>query len=350
MSHGRVLFLTYELDVPSFRYRMRCLFGDLAERGWTIREEEFPRGRYFLRTWERRQQLAWADVVVISKINLNRPEAALLRRYGRRVVFDFDDAIYVRKPRTYTDVPDESPWRRGKFLATCRIADVIVAGNETLASAARPSGKRIVVLPTPVNVHAYDRPGRARDDQFIVVWIGRPENLMYLELARPALARLAQRYPALRLRIVCSEFPDWKEIEIERVRWSPDSEIEALTSAHVGIMPLTDNAWTRGKCAFKLLQYMAASLPCVASPVGANCQAVRDGITGFLADSDAGWEQALERLMESPALRARLGVAGRESAAERYSVGVHSKRYADLLSEVLSDGLPASTVAGRSVG
>jgi glycosyltransferase involved in cell wall biosynthesis len=350
VNQRRALFLAYDLDAPSFRYRMRSLFGELAQQGWAIQEEEWPRGRYLLRTWERRRQLAWADVVVISKINLNPPEAALLMHYGHRVVFDFDDAIYVRKPRSHTDIPDESAWRRGKFLATCRIADLVVAGNETLAAAAQPAAKRISVMPTPVNLHAYDRASRAHDGRFTVVWIGRPENLIYLELARPALARLAQRHPALRLRIVCSEFPDWSEVEIERVPWSSDSEIEALTTADVGIMPLTDNAWTRGKCAFKLLQYMAASLPCVASPVGANCQAVLDGITGFLVEGDAAWEQALERLMESPALRARLGAAGRALAEERYSVRRYSENYAELLSEVIRSEPPVSARAGKLAG
>ncbi len=96
-------------------------------------------------------------------------------------------------------------------------------------------------------------------------------------MIRPALARLASRHPALKMRVICSRFPDWPEVNIERVAWSSATEAQSLAAAHIGVMPLTDDAWARGKCAFKLLQYMAAALPCVASPVGANTEAVIDG-------------------------------------------------------------------------
>ena len=108
---------------------------------------------------------------------------------------------------------------------------------------------------------------------------------MYLEMIRPALARLAARHPALSVRVICSAFPDWPEIRIERIPWSAATEAASLAAAHIGVMPLTDDEWSRGKCAFKLLQYMAAALPCVASPVGANTEAVVDGVTGFHARS-----------------------------------------------------------------
>jgi glycosyltransferase involved in cell wall biosynthesis len=333
---GRALFLAYDLDAPSYRYRMRSIFGALTECGWSIQEDAWPRGRYLLRTWERRRGLAASDVVVVSKVNMSAPEAALFAHYRQRCVFDFDDAIYVRKPRGVSDTPDESVWRRRKFLATCRAADVVVAGNEELANAARPSARWIEVFPTAVNLEDYRPSARIEHDHFTIVWIGRPENLIYLELVRPGLARLAQRFPSVRLRVVCSEFPAWSDVEIERVPWSPHSEVEALSTADVGIMPLTDNAWTRGKCAFKLLQYMAASLPCIASPVGANLEAVRDGVTGFYADTDAAWESALEKLMHSPELAAKMGAAGRAHAEKHYSMQAYARNYTQLLSRLVA--------------
>lgn len=334
--NGRALLLAYDLDAPSFRYRMRSLAGALAAHGWTVSEEALPKGRYLLRTWERRERLSWADVIVISKINLTSPEAALFAHFGKRRVFDFDDAIYVRKPRRLGDPPNESAWRRNKFLATCRSADLVVAGNEVLAAAARPAARQVAVMPTPVNLEDYGPARREADGRFTVVWIGRPENLIYLELARPALARLARHHPELRLRVVCSEFPDWTDVEIERVPWSVQGETRALMTADVGIMPLTDNEWTRGKCAFKLLQYMAASLPCVASPVGANCEAVRDGVTGYLPTDDAGWESAFEQLIASPERRRTFGAAGRALAEARYSMQAYSRGYVRLMSDLLA--------------
>jgi glycosyltransferase involved in cell wall biosynthesis len=166
------------------------------------------------------------------------------------------------------------------------------------------------------------------------VWIGRPENLISLELVRPALAGLARQLPELRLRVVCSHFPQWSELEIEAVPWSVDSEVEALTTADVGIMPLADDAWSRGKCGFKLLQYMAASLPCVASPVGANTSVVEHGVTGSLAASADEWQSALHRLLTDRALRQKMGAAGRERAENHYSMHTYCSRYRELLTEL----------------
>ena len=129
-------------------------------------------------------------------------------------------------------------------------------------------------------------------------------------MVRPALARLTARHPGLKVRVICSAFPAWPEINVERIAWSEASEADALAAAHIGIMPLTDDEWSRGKCAFKLLQYMAASLPCVASPIGANTEAVIDGVNGFHAATVRDWESRLEELIVSPELRARFGAGG----------------------------------------
>jgi glycosyltransferase involved in cell wall biosynthesis len=205
-----------------------------------------------------------------------------------------------------------------------------------LARVARPAARAVAVLPTALDPGRY-RPTRATADlPPTVVWIGSPENLVYLELVRPALARLTARLPGSRLRVVCSDFPDWPEIEIERIKWSPETEVDALTTAHVGIMPLSDDEWARGKCAFKLLQYMAASLPCIASPVGANAEAVLDGVTGFHAPDDARWEWALEQLLRSAELRARFGAAGRAHLDRQYALAPYTARYLELLGTIVA--------------
>ena len=126
------------------------------------------------------------------------------------------------------------------------------------------------------------------------------------------------------------------DVRIDPVLWSPANEIAALASSHIGVMPLTDDEWSRGKCAFKLLQYMAASLPCVASPVGANTEAVLENETGFHASNSAEWEAALERLIRSPELRARLGAAGRRLVEERYGVRNYQTRYVALLASLVA--------------
>ncbi len=324
------LLLGYDLELPSFRHRMRSIVAPLQRAGWQVRMERLPSGRYGLRTWERRELLRWADVTVLHQIKLSGLEARLIAAYARHRIFDVDDAIYVRKPGRLGDPVNGSAWRRRKFAATCRWVDVVAAGNDVLAGAARPTARAIDILPTSLDASAYHATSARPDDPPTITWIGSPENLIYLELARTALASLTLRHPRLRLRVICSRFPDWPEVNVEPVQWSSATEADALAAAHIGIMPLTDDEWSRGKCAFKLLQYMAASLPCVASPVGANTEAVLHGINGFHARDDAEWEARLEQLIESPSLRERFGAAGRAHVERRYAMLTYQTRYVAL--------------------
>src|ERR1700722_413617 len=321
------VLLGYDLEQPSFRHRMRSLIGTLEAAGWQVRTERFPSGRYGLRTWERRSLLREADVVVLHQIKLSAIEARLFAGFSRRRGFDVDDAISVRNPRRLGEAADDSPWRKRKFAATCRWVDTVAAGNDVLAAVARVPARDVEILPTSIDAAA---------DPPTVVWIGSPENLIYLEMIRPALARLASRHPALKMRVICSRFPDWSEVNIERVEWSSATEAQSLSTAHIGVMPLTDDEWARGKCAFKLLQYMAAALPCVASPVGANTEAVIAGVNGFHARTTEEWERHLESLIRSPELRARLGAAGREHVESRYALRTYQARYLELLARLAS--------------
>jgi glycosyltransferase involved in cell wall biosynthesis len=333
---SNIVLLGYGLDQPSFRHRMRTLVDPLRDAGWQVRTERFPSGRYGLRTWERRELFRWADVTVLHQIKLSSIEARLFAAYSRGLIFDVDDAIYVRKPRRLGDVPDESAWRKKKFAATCRWADAVAAGNDVLAGVARTSAREVVVLPTSIDIASYQPTTAGPSDPPSVAWIGSPENLIYLDMIRPALARLTKRHPALKLRVICSEFPQWGDVAVERVAWSSATEAQSLAGAHIGVMPLTDDAWSRGKCAFKLLQYMAAALPCVASPVGANTEAVLDGINGFYATDVDEWERSLERLIVSPQLRASFGEKGRAHVQERYSLRAYRDNYLSLLARVAS--------------
>jgi glycosyltransferase involved in cell wall biosynthesis len=330
------VFLSYDPQVPSFRYRVAPVVAELTRRGRDCRVARLPSGRYGRRLLELQPTLSGARVVVVAKINFSPPEPWWLRRMCRRLVFDFDDAIYVRRPRAPGLPPGESRWRRWKFAATCAAMDLVIAGNETLAAAAAPHSRRVVVVPTPVDVDRYRAADFGAPRPPTLVWLGRPENLDYLELVRPALAALTRRWPDLRLRVICSEFPDWPEVEIERVPWSIESEVSGLATADIGLMPLADDEWTRGKCAFKLLQYAAASLPCVASDVGANREAVLDGASGFLVAPGASWESALTPLIESAELRASFGRRGREHVAQNFAADVVSRRCAALLDELAS--------------
>jgi hypothetical protein len=198
----------YQHSQPSFRYRMLSLVGALEAAGWTVHLETYPAGRYGLRTWERRALLTRSSVVVLHQIKLSDVEARLFAAFAPRVIFDFDDAIYVRKPRRLGEPAGDSWWRRRKFAATCRAVDVVVAGNDVLARAAAPYAQRLVILPTALDTSVYRATTATQDDPPTIAWVGSPENLVYLEILHPrlracrrAIPRCASRSSARSFRI-----------------------------------------------------------------------------------------------------------------------------------------------------
>lgn len=332
----RALFWTYDAQEPSFRHRMLTTRDELVDRGWHCEVETLPKGRYLRRVLERRESLRSADVVLLHRIKLTPVEFRPLRRLCRSLVFDVDDAIYYRRPRTLGEPPDKSRFRQYKFSRTSAISDLVMAGNDCLAARARRSAEWVEIVPTPVDLAPYEA-SPATWTPTTLVWIGLPENLPYLELVRDVLAELAAEQQDLTLRVVSAEFPDWPEVPIEKVPWSSGTEADSLCSAGIGIMPLTDDEWTRGKCAFKLLQYMAAGLPCVGSAVGANLEVVVNEQTGFLASDRAEWARTLRTLLEDPGTAADMGSEGRERVRRLYDIRVVSAHAADLVEKLVGN-------------
>jgi glycosyltransferase involved in cell wall biosynthesis len=194
----------------------------------------------------------------------------------------------------------------------------VLAGNRHLAEHARSRNPAVTLLPTCVDPDAVPARTHGPSDRPVVGWIGTPGNLAHLAAAAPALAALAHEASFV-LRIVSSEPWDHPGVPVESVPWSARSEAEEIARFDVGIMPLRPTPDAEGKCGLKLLQYAAAGVPAVATPIGVNREIVRPGETGFLAEDDAGWEGALRRLLADAGLRGRLGRNARTDARERWS-------------------------------
>ncbi len=224
------------------------------------------------------------------------------------VVLEFDDAIYL------------TPFHGAKLARLAAAARIVIVGNAELARFVASRAREVAIVPTVVDVERYrPRAGHRDGDRLVVGWIGLPWNLPALErLARP-LARLAREVP-LELRVISTAAPRIPGVAIRLVPWSAADEPAMLADLDIGVMPLPDDAWSRGKCGLKLLQYMAAGVPAVASPVGVNREIIADGDNGRLAAGDDEWFGALRDLARSPSLRARLGASGRRSVEERYSL------------------------------
>jgi glycosyltransferase involved in cell wall biosynthesis len=254
----------------------------------------------------------------------------LLRARQRAIVYDFDDAIYlpyVSPTNRYLSYL-KFPW---KTRALCRLAAAVTAGNRSLAEYASRYNERVSVVPSTVSMREYrPRPDPAAGRMPVVGWTGSHSSLSYLSLLREPLRALRARRPFSLLVIGVGAF-DVPGLDVECRPWSAATEVRDLWDMDVGLMPLPDEPWARGKCGMKAIQYMGVGIPAVVSPVGANREIVVDGVTGLHASSDAQWVDSLHRLLGDEPLRRRLGAAGRELVRERYSAEAQAPRVAEVL-------------------
>lgn len=244
----------------------------------------------------------------------------LLARQGVPIILDFDDAIWV---------PYVSPANKhlsyakcfGKLAQICRLSARVMVGNGYLAEYAQRYNPNVTIVPSTIDTDVYVvRPYErlTKGHPVTIGWTGSYSTLQHLDMIRGVLTKLSSRY-AFRLHVIGSGRYAVDGVQTVAQEWRSDSEVGDLHRFDIGMMPLPDNGWTRGKCGMKMLQCMAVGVPVIASPVGANREIVNDGVTGFLAESEAQWFAKLSRLIESPDLRVKIGLAGRRVVEERYS-------------------------------
>lgn len=261
---------------------------------------------------------------IIERIVLNR---------GKPVIYDFDDAIFHQ----YDE--HANPFIR-YFLGTklqplMHGASLCLCGNNYLKAYADRFSNYTEILPTVIDTTKNVPSSQRRDEgqPIVIGWIGSPSTWVFVQPVMPLLQRLSEELN-LTIRVVGAGRPAALSFRFDFVEWSEDTEISALQSMDIGIMPLPDDPWARGKCGLKLIQYMACGLPVIASPVGVNCDLVDEGVNGILASSEREWEAAIRRLVASSALRADLGARGRKKVVDLYSLHVHGPRLAALVREV----------------
>jgi glycosyltransferase involved in cell wall biosynthesis len=287
--------------------------------------------------WRRIRALAHVgrvDLVWIEKEALPWWPAWLERWMLRKApyVLDYDDAIF----HNY----DQHPLRFVRFLYRHRIdhlmrsAHTVITGNEYLAQRALGSGaKRVELVPTAIDLDRYSIKSNLESShhELRIVWIGSPSTVRYLTMLQDSLVELGQKFK-FTLRIIGGGKIDLPGVNVEYLQWSEESEASLIRACHIGVMPLQDSPWERGKCGYKLIQYMACGLPVVASPVGINAQIVEQGINGYLAETSKDWIQALTRLMADSELRQRMGKTAREKVERCCTVQVNAPRLASILS------------------
>lgn len=264
-------------------------------------------------------------------------ERAVLPR-GVPLVLDFDDALFHQYDAHRNGAVRALLGRKLDRLAGR--ADLVICGNAYLEDWARRHAGRTARVPTVVDT-AHFAPGAARSGGAVTLgWIGSPSTWAFVRPVLPAIGRLATRH-GVTFRSVGGGSGAEGLAHVDAHPWSEVGEVGHLRSMDIGIMPLDDTPFARGKCAYKLIQYMACGLPVVASPVGMNAEVVEHGVNGFLARTEAEWELALATLAGDPALRQRMGAAGRRKVAADFSLDAHGPRVAELLVGV-AGGRPAA--------
>lgn len=274
------------------------------------------------------------DVCLIEHEALPWMPVALERVLGPRTprVIDFDDAAFHRYDQHRSRIVRSMLGSR--IDTVMQMAHTVIAGNEYIAARAQVAGaRRLERLPTVVDLSRYPVPA-ARvprvDAEVRVVWIGQPTNVRYLSMVLDALERVGGEYPLL-LRTVGAKGPSLTCVRTESIEWTETDEARLLGECDIGIMPLPDEPWERGKCGYKLIQYMACGLPVIASPVGANTAIVRQGQTGFLCRTFEEWTEALLELVRSARLRRQMGLAGRAVTEAEYSLDIAAPKLAKIL-------------------
>ncbi len=323
----RIAFLVTRLNKPSARYRVFQYLPILERIGFVPEVHVIPDSG--LKRMKLFAGMAGYDICFLQKKLLNNLEWRVFRKNSKKLVYDFDDAVIYKDS---ANTRQTSLLRSRKFLRTVGGSDLVIAGNEYLRGLALKKNPGTIVIPTSVDMTRYtEKPPESPSGTVTLGWIGSSATIFYMEKMKDVWDRLFERYPHVMLKIVSDTFFDCTRIPVIKKKWDYEEEIDDLHSFDIGLMPLTDDPWSRGKCGFKLLQYMAVGIPGVCSPVGVNRGIVTDGLNGFLADGEDEWIGKTGRLIESAELRKEMGRKARETVVRNYSTDLAGEKLAKAL-------------------
>ncbi len=329
--------LTAGKNIPSSRFRMRQYIPRLAENGVVVQEHKpfSEKTCYFPGPFKAMTKFGGlfrsrdADMVWICRGFVEGYET-FERLLKRPRILDVDDAVWLRRPFGRFTVPD-----------IARAMDAVIAGNSYLADYFGKYCKEVHIVPTAIDLDRYTlRPESAHEssETFVIGWTGSSSNFKYLDTIEPVLSRFIQEHDLAELMLIADRPWEYRLLPPEKVRfirWSVEEEVRVLHSMTVGLMPLADDKWTRGKCAFKMLQYMAVGLPVIVSPVGMNRDVLEKGDVGLEAISPEQWYEALVSLYKDRSLGVKLGSEGRKVVEQFYNADIVARDLADIFKSLL---------------
>lgn len=334
----RVAALTGGTSVPSARFRVRQLIAPLGREGIVM--EEMPASLSAYPPASKALRPLWLGASLCARLpqvlSTYRYDAVFLQRELLSTLYTLER--FTHRPRVF-DV-DDAIWLhpRGAFAARLAAAcDAVICGNAYLADYFSRFNHRVSVVPTAVDTAVFVPAPVRQAHTPVVGWVGTAGNFRYLYHIEPALKTFLDRVPEAQLWVMAESPPALRLLPADRVvfrQWAPDAEVAMIQGLTVGIMPLEDSEWARGKCSFKMLSYMSCAVPVVVSPVGMNREVLARGSCGYGADSDAEWVEALESLCLSPDKARAYGECGRAIVERHYSTGAVTPQVAEVIRDV----------------
>ena len=317
-----ILFFAHHIDAITNPngYRIQQYFPYLEKSGFDVGHLTTKAGIPVLI-----RALRHADVVYVQRLLPDLVKRYLLRRFGKKIIFDFDDAIMYGTRK-------ESSTRKRRFRSMVKLSDAVFCGNAFLLSEAKKhKTENVFYVPTVVNTADYPVKEHLFAEPAVVGWIGSASTLRYLSDIAPLFASPPRNTT---FKIVADKPPTMMGALTVFEKWSGEKEKQMLLNFDVGIMPVRDDIWSRGKCGLKLIQYCASGLPSISHPFGVSREIIEEGQNGFLRQHIEEWREAIDRLKNDVALRKRMGRRARAIAEERYSLKVWGPRVAGMINSV----------------
>jgi glycosyltransferase involved in cell wall biosynthesis len=340
----KILFLTAGKNAPSTRYRVLQFIEKLSEDGIssTIKyaDEGNTKIARILNKIATLLTMDKYDIVFLQKPNyvLHRPLLQIFLKKKRKIIFDFDDAIFI-DPET-DNLRDKETLN--KINEIIRISSAVITGNSFLESYTKQYNDNTYIIPTVIDTSKYYR-YRIKENSVITIgWIGTKGNIKHLLMIKSILKRVLQRGNVRFMLVSNIGEKLFRQLfngeNMYYFDWVPSKELEYLNEFDIGLMPLNNNKYSWGKCGFKLIQYMSVEIPVIASPVGVNPEIVVDGVTGYLASNEEEWEEKLSLLIDNNDLRQEMGKAGRKRVEEKYSIDIAYPEMKNIIEKVSGSG------------
>lgn len=336
MSHRkRIMFLTPQFQTPSTRFRvLQCI--PKLKMNYDINIETIP--KKFNERIKLFNRLPEYELVFLQKKLFQRWAIWYIRKKSKLFIYDFDDAVMFRDSNSRNFYSSSN---LSQFKNTIKKSDLIIAGNNYLKSFAEPFSKNITVVKTSIDTKKYlPKSSITRTKELITIgWIGSHPNLIYLKELIPVFNDLYHSGLSFQLKVVCDKFINGFDCPVENKVWNEDEEIADIQSFDIGIMPMIDDQWSKGKCALKLLQYMSCGLPSVSTRTEVTSDIIKEGQNGFLATTLEEWREKICYLVKNFEHLKLLGHTARESIIGVYDTNTIAMQYNDLFHKLLQNEL-----------